>query len=240
MKNKLVSYKSIYSKTVDKILNKVSNVSQNKNYNLFDSSFAEQNNEVSIFFIVALVTAVIKSDDQPNFAEKNSCIEEMQKRGFDANNIQEIYNLALEDTEKYQLYIRKIKLQNSYNKRFFIEILQIAIIVAAADAPINVPEMSILEDIANQLNISNEDFDQIFFSSLLPSEGHNAYSVLGTTIYASMLEIEKLYKSLVKIYHPDNYCFDDFIADKYKKVIEAKFKLIQKSYEKIKSQKNYF
>ncbi|HIP12397.1 MAG TPA: molecular chaperone DjlA [Arcobacter sp.] len=99
---------------------------------------------------------------------------------------------------------------NDYAKR--VKVMEYLLNLAFIDGDFSDTERMIIEDIANALKIKQNDLNAIinqfkeYYASKQASTQmnlENAYKILDVTSSASDGEIKKVYRSLVKKYHPD-------------------------------------
>ncbi|MFK7786047.1 MAG: DnaJ domain-containing protein [Crocinitomicaceae bacterium] len=124
--------------------------------------------------------------------------------------------------------------------------------LGAVDGSINPREKRFLREVATELDITQKDFDSIMamytrFEDAFnnqqkqqqrqrraPSKSNSQYKrekaakVLGVSLNASMDEIKKAYRSLVKVHHPDKFAGE---SERQQKIAEERFIQIQQAYE---------
>ncbi|HZH87231.1 MAG TPA: DnaJ domain-containing protein [Brumimicrobium sp.] len=110
------------------------------------------------------------------------------------------------------------------------------------DGAMNKREIALLKDINNLLKLSTEDFDSIIAmytqkqERTKPSDNSSsriaaielAFRVMGVSKNASMGEIKKAYRRLVKLHHPDVFAAQ---GAEHQEIAEKRFIEIQKAYE---------
>ncbi len=106
--------------------------------------------------------------------------------------------------------------------------------IAQADGRIGQAEEKLLKDIAAYLRVFYKDFESI--RAMFIKESGNAYKILEVNEDASVDEIKKAYRSMVKKYHPDKVRTQD---EAIRKGAEEKFKEVQKAYEEIQRERGF-
>lgn len=128
--------------------------------------------------------------------------------------------------------------------------------LSAVDGSINHREKRFLKEVANELGITQKDFDSIMamytrFEDAFnnqqrqqrraPSKSRSQYKrekaakVLGVSVNASLDEIKKAYRSLAKVHHPDKFAGE---SESQQKIAEERFIQIQQAYELLLEFKN--
>lgn len=138
-----------------------------------------------------------------------------QKMNFIKANIQE----CLFGTENFR------KLQKLWEKSFddqdFMLTLLSGMMLGLADR----------EREESHTKENNEEESKVY------SNENKYYKILNLNESATMNEVKKSYRKLVKMYHPDKYISKDISEEEMKK-LELKFIEIQEAYEKIKDLRN--
>ena len=87
---------------------------------------------------------------------------------------------------------------------------------------------------AGYLGISSVDYKRI--KAMFYSSRDNAYKILGLDKTATVDQIKKAYRRLVKKYHPDKVAH---LGQEHQKGAEEKFKQVQKAYEQIQKERGF-
>ena len=182
---------------------------------LFDGDIAEH--EAGL--LIALLAKVAKADGHVCELEA-----EVLKHTFDdisnsfSNSSEiraklvEIYKKEKETFENTILVSQKLYelTKHDYHKR--LKVLEYLLNMAFIDKDFSKTEFMIVEDISNALQIKRTDFENIvsqfeqFYANMANQAGINsdkAYEILGANRGDDTATIKKLYRKLVKQYHPD-------------------------------------
>lgn len=106
--------------------------------------------------------------------------------------------------------------------------------IAKADGVVSESEVNQIYTIAGYLGISSRDYESI--KAMFYDSSDNAYKVLEITKSASVDDIKKAYRSMVKKYHPDKVLH---LGEEHQKGAEEKFRQVQAAYEKIQNERGF-
>ncbi len=106
--------------------------------------------------------------------------------------------------------------------------------IASADGIISREEEQILREVANIFSISPEEVEHLFKSEGASTEA--SYHILGVSKDASVEEIQKAYRTLLKEYHPD-ILRSKGLPQELMKDAGKRFLNIQQAWEAIKKEK---
>ena len=123
-----------------------------------------------------------------------------------------------------------------------IQIVYFLVGLSFIDGEINRSELTVMYNISEMLGISPKEYESIIAIYVsYEQESRKAHrtvsnddklkiasQVLGVSIHASMDEIKKAYRNLVKLHHPDRF-FNESMEQQ--KIAEERFLHIQKAYE---------
>ena len=115
-----------------------------------------------------------------------------------------------------------------------LQLLHFLFGIAKADGIVIDEEEKSIYTIAGYLGISSSDYNRI--KAMFYNSGDNAYKILGLEKTATVEEIKKAYRTLVKKYHPDKVAH---LGKAHQKGAEEKFKQIQKAYEQIQKESGF-
>lgn len=125
-----------------------------------------------------------------------------------------------------------LKLYTAYETR--LQIIHFLFGVANADSRIHDSELQLLNRISILLGLHSSDFESI--KAMFVKNKDNAYKILEIDRGASVPEIKKAYREMVKKYHPDRLTQMD---QAYVKGAREKFEKVQEAYEQIKREKGF-
>ncbi|MFK5890401.1 MAG: TerB family tellurite resistance protein [Flavobacteriaceae bacterium] len=115
-----------------------------------------------------------------------------------------------------------------------LQLLHFLFGIAKADGTVSDSEVQAIKTIANYMYISPSDFESI--KAMFYRSTSNAYVVLGISKSATVTEIKKAYRTLVKKHHPDKL---QHLDDTQIKGAQEKFMQIQQAYESIQKERGF-
>jgi len=115
-----------------------------------------------------------------------------------------------------------------------LQLLHFLFGIAKADGTVSDSEVQAIKTIANYMYISPADFESI--KAMFYRSTSNAYVVLGISKSATVTEIKKAYRTLVKKHHPDKL---QHLDDAQIKGAQDKFMQIQQAYESIQKERGF-
>jgi len=115
-----------------------------------------------------------------------------------------------------------------------LQLLHFLFGIAKADGTVSDSEVQAIKTIANYMYISPADFESI--KAMFYRSTSNAYVVLGISKSATVTEIKKAYRTLVKKHHPDKL---QHLDDAQIKGAQEKFMQIQQAYESIQKERGF-
>ncbi len=115
-----------------------------------------------------------------------------------------------------------------------LQLLHFLFGIAKADNNVSDSEVQAIKTIAGYLYISPADFESI--KAMFYTSTDSAYVVLGITKSATVTEIKKAYRTLVKKHHPDKL---QHLDDAQIKGAKEKFMQIQQAYENIQKERGF-
>lgn len=115
-----------------------------------------------------------------------------------------------------------------------LQLLHFLFGIAKADGTVSDSEVQAIKTIANYMYISPADFESI--KAMFYTSTDNAYVVLGISKSATVTEIKKAYRTLVKKHHPDKLQHLDATQIKG---AQEKFMQIQQAYENIQKERGF-
>lgn len=147
----------------------------------------------------------------------------------------EVFNKAKTDSLGFEAYSRDIYQIWHYQENVLKEIFLVLLKIAHADDVLHPKEEEMLKDIAEDFGFSIYEYQQLT-AYVQKDDPDQIYKILGVTRDASMGDIKKAYRKLVKEHHPDKlisqgvpqHVVDDAkdrmarINDAYDKIIKQK------------------
>lgn len=178
--------------------------------------------------LLVLASVVIKADGHVDERELQF-VREHFKRWFGEERAQESFKSFKQLVqEKPSIPEVCAKVRRRMNLQGRIQLLNFLFGLALADGKMTQEERQQIARIAGLLGVHPQDFQRI--EALHKPAAPNAYVVLGVDRTASDAEIKKMYRSLVKKYHPDAL---HGLGEDVVKEAEGTFRKIQQAYEQI-------
>ena len=106
--------------------------------------------------------------------------------------------------------------------------------IAKADGNVAESELNSIENIANLLGVSQQEF--ISLKNMFYRDVNSDYKILGVTSSASNEEVKKAYRKMAIAHHPDKVAS---MGEEYQKGAKEKFLKIQEAYENIKKNRGF-
>lgn len=183
--------------------------------------------------LLILIAAVMKADKKVVKSELDYVKSFfVQQFGYDSSK-QAL--LILRDLLKKDIPVRdvcvQIKANMDYSSR--LQLLHLLFNLSQADSAINASELGIIEQIANGLGISRNDYMSI--RNMFVPETDSAYKILEVESSASDDEVKKAYRQMAMKYHPDKVAH---LGEEFRKTADEKFKAVNEAYERIKRERN--
>ncbi|MCF6213513.1 MAG: TerB family tellurite resistance protein [Flavobacteriaceae bacterium] len=115
-----------------------------------------------------------------------------------------------------------------------LQLLHFLFGIAKADTHVDKNEVDVIKTIANYLYISQADFDSI--KAMFYRDTLSAYVILEIKESATVTEIKKAYRTLVKKHHPDKL---QHLGEAHIQAAREKFLQIQQAYESIQKERRF-
>ncbi len=115
-----------------------------------------------------------------------------------------------------------------------LQVIHFLFNIAQADGHVSEKEVRKLQEISGYFNISSYDFQSI--KAMFIKSADSAYKILEIDKNASIDEIKKAYRKMVKKYHPDKLVNMD---EAYQKGAREKFNQVQEAYEKLQKERGF-
>jgi len=126
----------------------------------------------------------------------------------------------------------QIRINTSHATR--LQLLHFLFGIAKSDSVVDELEIQILKTIANYLYISQADYESI--QAMFYNDAKRAYLILEIEETASVEEVKKAYRTLVKKHHPDKL---QHLSEAQLKGANDKFLQIQAAYESIQKERGF-
>lgn len=124
------------------------------------------------------------------------------------------------------------QIAQNLNYSLLLEIVHMLLDLANADGEYSEQERSLIDQIANSLGITPEDYQSLAAMYQQAQDPNWAYTVLEIEPSASDEEVKKAYRRMAMKYHPDKVAM---AGDEIKQQATEKFRTINEAYEHIKS-----
>ena len=185
--------------------------------------------------LLSLASLVIKADGVVNQQELDYVRQYfVQAYGKErANASFKVFNDAIRNKD-----ISAAKIGNLFRQRTRYEsrlqILHFLFSIAKADGHVTEAEVLKIQEIARHMAMQSRDFESI--KAMFFSNPDSAYKILEIDRTATVSEIKKAYRNMVKKYHPDKLQGMD---EAYKKGAEDKFRKVQEAYEQLQKERGF-
>lgn len=126
------------------------------------------------------------------------------------------------------------QIRNSTTHATRLQLLHFLFGIASADNIVNESEVQIIKTIANYLYISQADFESI--KAMFYKDSKSAYRILEIEESATVDDIKKAYRTLVKKHHPDKL---QHLGEAQLIGANEKFLQIQEAYETIRKERDF-
>ena len=182
--------------------------------------------------LLILSAAVMKADGKVTRNELDY-VKQFIARNFGADRAPQ-YVIILGDLIKQDYNLQEVSMQirqyMDYSSKLML--LQFLFGIAMADGKTPGNEISLIENIAGYMGISNNDYLSV--KAMFIKDTNSAYNILEVSPDASNDEIKKAYRELAKKYHPDKV---SHLGDDVKKAAEVKISELNAAYDAIKQER---
>ena len=185
--------------------------------------------------LLTLASMVIKADGKIDRNElnyvRNFFITHFGKNR--ADKAFKIFNTKIKNQSQTVHEVSNYFVQNTqYPLR--LQVLHFLYGIANSDGKIETVEIEKIDEIAKNLKINHADIESI--KAMFIKSTDSAYKILEIDKSASIDEIKKAYRDMVKKYHPDRIRYKE---KSFLKGAEEKFRQVQEAYEVIKKERNF-
>ena len=186
-------------------------------------------------FIVSLLVlfgAVMKADKRMLKSELDF-VKQFLSKQFSQSQVQDFMTL-FKDIIEQEYPLRDVckQIVRSMDHPSRLELIHILFALSKADGHVDKDEVKVIQNIANYLNINQNDFNSIeamFFRNTLSD-----YTILELKPNASDSELKKSYRKMAAKYHPDKV---NHLGNDLRKLAEEKFKSVNEAYQNIKKER---
>ena len=105
---------------------------------------------------------------------------------------------------------------------------------AQADGQVDVTEANLITQIAQQMGITDKDFESI--KSMFIANTEAAYKILEIEPNATNEEIKKAYRKMAMKYHPDKV---SYLGEDFQNAAKEKFQKVNEAYEQLKKERSF-
>jgi DnaJ like chaperone protein len=185
--------------------------------------------------LLSLASLVIKADGTVSQTELDYVRQYfVQAYGKErANATFRVFNQVIKNREiSAQKIGTMLRQRMRYESR--LQVIHFLFSIANADGHVTAGEVRVIANIASYLNIQSRDLESI--KAMFFKNPDSAYKILEIERTATIPEIKKAYRDMVKKYHPDKLQHMDEV---YRKGAEDKFRKVQEAYEQLQKKKGF-
>jgi len=185
--------------------------------------------------LLALASLIIKADNYVNHKELDY-VRSYFIKAYGKPRADELFSIFNQVKKKQPISAARIGQAMKNNMRYEsrLQVLHFLFGVAKADGHVIQSEVDVIRQIATHLGIHHRDFESI--KAMFFSNPDSAYKILEIERTATVAEIKKAYRTMVKKYHPDKLQHLDEI---YRKGAEEKFRKVQEAYEQLQAERGF-
>lgn len=159
------------------------------------------NTAVFTMAVVALGAKMAKADGVVAEIEVAAFHRAFRVDASEARNVERLFNLAKQDVAGFEAYADKIKTLLGNDRSTLQDVLESLFHIATADRAMHPGEDAFLATVGNRFGFSPSEFRHIRAQFVV--DHTSPYDVLGLTPSASIDDIKKRHRDLVKETHPD-------------------------------------
>ena len=184
--------------------------------------------EVSLLILASLV---IKADGKQDRRELDFVRRQFVQM-YGKARANQAFRLFKAINQQSNISLRQVclQIQQMMDHASRLQLLHFLFGIAKADGAVAASEVSVIEQIAQYLRISTNDFQSI--KAMFYSSQANAYKILEIEKGASPQAIKKAYRKKAKKFHPDKV---QHLGEAHQKGAEEKFRKVQEAYEQLQS-----
>lgn len=186
-----------------------------------------------VMSLLVLIAAVMKADGKVLKSELEY-VKQFLVRTFGAASSQEAIRM-LRDILKQNIPVtdvcHQIEKNMDYSSR--LQLLHLLFGVAQSDGHVDIAELNLITQMANNMGINSKDFESI--KSMFVKDTAAAYKILEIAPGASDEDIKKAYRKMAMKYHPDKV---SYLGEDIQKSANEKFQKVNEAYENIRKERN--
>jgi len=188
--------------------------------------------EVSLLILASIV---IKADGKQDKRELDYVRQQFVTM-YGKERANNAFRLFKEINEQKNISTRQVckQIQQMMDHASRLQLLHFLFGISKADGMVTEDEVRQIYTIAGYLGISSRDYNSI--KAMFYDSTDNAYKILEIEKNATPDEIKRAYRKMAKKYHPDKV---EHLGEEHKKGAEAKFREVQKAYEKLQKEKGF-
>ncbi|WP_452599245.1 TerB family tellurite resistance protein [Pontimicrobium sp. MEBiC01747] len=188
--------------------------------------------EVSLLILASIV---IKADGKQDQRELDYVRQQFVNM-YGKERANNAFRLFKEINTQKNIPTRQVckQIQQMMDHASRLQLLHFLFGIAKADEMVTEDEVRQIYTIAGYLGISSRDYESI--KAMFYNSADNAYKILEIDKKATPDEIKRAYRKMVKKYHPDKV---EHLGEEHKKGAEAKFREVQKAYERLQKERGF-
>ncbi len=185
--------------------------------------------------LLALSSLVIKADGTVNQKELDY-VRTYFRNAYGKQRADKLFSAFNEMKKKRQISGMLIgqAMRNNMRYESRLQVIHFLFGIAKADGVVTQIEATVINQISTYLGIYFKDFESI--KAMFFSNPDSAYKILEIERTATVAEIKKAYRTMVKKYHPDKL---QHLDEAYRKGAEEKFRKVQEAYEQLQAEKGF-
>jgi len=180
-----------------------------------------------------ILTAAVMKADKKILKSELDYVKQFFLNQFGINETEQKM-LLLREILKQDIPIRDVCLQIQQNMDYSarLQLIHFLFGIAASDGHIHTDEITVVEEIARNLNIQYNDISSI--KAMFVKDNESAYKILEILPDASDDELKKAYRKMAVKYHPDKV---SQLGEEIENAAKVKFQQLTAAYEQIKKQR---